>query len=268
MPLIEGHLGDFLSVQRLFIEYTSVSKKIFRIDSEPVIGLEYDIAAYIDSIILNLESNQKNSHQYIEAVLYRILKLSRDNNIKIKYFKDDGVIYNPKNIDIEKFEKVSKISPKNELIEAIKSKNLKSFIRLINLPGEKLIVENFGLKEEDLLHYCAEKGWSKAVELLVKKNINVNSSGKDMETPLVRASQNGHIEVVNLLLVNGAKVDGNKEGVTTPLIAAAASGHLDVVKILVNNGADKEKKDKSLGQTAKEIAGYLFHKNIVEYLSK
>jgi len=72
--------------------------------------------------------------------------------------------------------------------------------------------------------------------LLSNKNIDVDISNKQGETPLMMASIDGNLPIVKaLVLQNKAKI--NHIG-WTPLHYACAKGHLEVAQFLVANAAD------------------------------
>ena len=120
--------------------------------------------------------------------------------------------------------------------------------------------------------------------LLGDKNIDVDLSTKNGETPLMMASidgnlplvkilvlghkaqldhigwtplhyacAKGHLEVAQFLIANGATVDSMSLGNTTPLMMAVQSGNEQLVKLLLDKGADLQLRN-SQGLTAIDIA--------------
>ena len=120
--------------------------------------------------------------------------------------------------------------------------------------------------------------------LLSDKNIDVDLSDKNGETPLMMASIDGNLplvkalvighkaqldhigwtplhyacakgqlEVAQFLIANGAIVDSMSLGNTTPLMMAVQSGNEQVVKLLLDKGADLQLRN-SQGLTAIDIA--------------
>ena len=120
--------------------------------------------------------------------------------------------------------------------------------------------------------------------LLGDKNIDVDLSNKNGETPLMMASidgnlplvkilvlghkaqldhigwtplhyacAKGHLEVAQFLIANGATVDSMSLGNTTPLMMAVQSGNEQLVKLLLDKGADLQLRN-SQGLTAIDIA--------------
>jgi len=120
--------------------------------------------------------------------------------------------------------------------------------------------------------------------LLGDKNIDVDLSDKNGETPLMMASIDGNltlvktlvighkaqldhigwtplhyacakgqVEVAQFLISNGATVDSMSLGNTTPLMMAVQSGNERLVKLLLDKGADFQFRN-SQGLTAIDIA--------------
>jgi ankyrin repeat protein len=111
---------------------------------------------------------------------------------------------------------------------------------------------------------------TKVTELLLQnRNIDVDISNKNGETPLMMASINGdlplvktlvlqnkarvdhigwtplhyactkgNLDVAKFLVANGALVDSNALNGTTPLMMAVQSGNEDLIRFLLDNGAD------------------------------
>ena len=120
--------------------------------------------------------------------------------------------------------------------------------------------------------------------LLSDKNIDVDLSNKNGETPLMMASidgnlplvktlvidhkaqldhiswtplhyacARGHLDVAQFLIANGAIVDSMSLGNTTPLMMAVQSGNEKVVKLLLDKAADLQLRNDQ-GLTAIDIA--------------
>ncbi len=120
--------------------------------------------------------------------------------------------------------------------------------------------------------------------LLGDKNIDVDLSDKNGETPLMMASiegnlplvktlvighkaqldhigwtplhyacAKGQLDVAQFLIANGAIVDSMSLGNTTPLMMAVQSGNEQVVKLLLDKGADLQLRNDQ-GLTAIDIA--------------
>lgn len=126
---------------------------------------------------------------------------------------------------------------------------------------------------------------SNVIEVLLSdKNIDVDLSNKNGETPLMMASidgnlplvktlvighkaqldhiswtplhyacAKGHLDVAQFLIANGATVDSMSLGNTTPLMMAVQSGNELLVKLLLDKGADLQLRN-SQGLTAIDIA--------------
>ncbi len=88
---------------------------------------------------------------------------------------------------------------------------------------------------ETPLMYLAIVGDVQRAASLIKRGAEVNRLGW---TPLHYAASKGHLEMVQLLLANGALVNAPAPDGTTPLMMAAFSGKEPVVRALVQAGAD------------------------------
>jgi ankyrin repeat protein len=129
-----------------------------------------------------------------------------------------------------------------------------------------------------------EKSSKVIAVLLSDKNIDVDLSDKNGETPLMMASIDGNLllvktlvighkaqldhigwtplhyacargqlEVAQFLISNGAIVDSMSLGNTTPLMMAVQSGNEQLVKLLLDKGADLQLRNSN-GLTAIDIA--------------
>jgi serine/threonine-protein phosphatase 6 regulatory ankyrin repeat subunit B len=84
------------------------------------------------------------------------------------------------------------------------------------------------------------------LDVLIKRNANINAEGEYWPSALIVAASHGHTELVSYLIENGAvfeKKGTNADSTTKnirPLSVAAMNGHLDIVKILLDQGADIE----------------------------
>ena len=92
------------------------------------------------------------------------------------------------------------------------------------------------------LHYAAENGHSRVVELLLKAGASVAVRDFHGQTPLHAAASGGHLSVVRLLLEHGAELDARGRFGRTPLHAALA--HPQVVSLLLDLGAEVDVPDK------------------------
>ena len=88
------------------------------------------------------------------------------------------------------------------------------------------------------LSLAAERGDEAVVELLLKKGAELESKDDDGQTPLFYAAGNTDDAVVKLLLKNGAKLESRDKYGRTPLSRAVARGRKAIVKLLLEKGAD------------------------------
>ena len=88
------------------------------------------------------------------------------------------------------------------------------------------------------LHYGAEKGHKKVVELLLAKGANTDARDALSTTPLHGAVEKGHKEVVELLIANGADANAKDYKGRTPLWYAKRKGYTEIVELLRKHGAE------------------------------
>src|SRR5260370_4263002 len=86
----------------------------------------------------------------------------------------------------------------------------------------------------------AEQGDLQRVqELLSKKPRDLNQTGTDDQTALMRAARNGHADVVCALLIAGADPNIKERHYNqTALMLASFQGHAKIVESLLGSGAD------------------------------
>lgn len=76
------------------------------------------------------------------------------------------------------------------------------------------------------------------VELLLRKEVDINAKDNEGVTALAYASGRGHVDIVKILLANKADANSRSNIGSTPLMNAAYMGHVKIVAELVAGGAD------------------------------
>lgn len=268
MPLIESYTGESLLIKRSGVTYVNIDGSKYCADSEPVVNTNYDIAVYVDSLC-DREGNLVADEELKNVVFYRIKLLAESEAISLNFFADYGEIYEPRRSDFNDFSANthSRIVKRKDLGKIIQNDDRAALKVFLKANPDFMTNEQFGFKNESLLHFLASKGKTECCTLLLGMGINPNIEGFDSETPLVRAANYGNKAIVELLVRSGAKIDGLENGIATPLLAAAAAGNKEIVKYLLDHGADVNRKDRELNQTALEIAKNLYHEDIVKILS-
>ena len=110
--------------------------------------------------------------------------------------------------------------------------------------GAKTNVESDSNKDSPLTFAC-QNGHCDVVELLLKRNANIEYRNKEGLTPLMLAALRGHTDVVQKLLERKAKVNvpsGSSNDI--PLTSACWKGHHDVVKLLLEFNSNIEHRTK------------------------
>ena len=113
-------------------------------------------------------------------------------------------------------------------------------------------------------------GDSAMVELLVQSgaNVNRNSSGGLLRTPLQRASEIGDFGLVQYFIAQGAEINAAAVyGGGTALQLAAMSGHVGIAALLIENGADvNHPPARGPGRTAFEAAAEWCRPDMMHFL--
>ncbi|CAD5110781.1 DgyrCDS147 [Dimorphilus gyrociliatus] len=156
-----------------------------------------------------------------------------------------AVSHNSSNFRCSNLANFSDAKQAGRLIEAIKSKDLKTLKRLLaKKPNGLDVFHRFddGLEKMTALHYASLSGYAKIVDELVSAQADVNVvTPFDEATPLHLACQYpNEVEVLQMattLIKAGAQVDVGDHSCCTPLIMASGMGHLNVVRLLLDRGA-------------------------------
>jgi ankyrin repeat protein len=101
----------------------------------------------------------------------------------------------------------------------------------------------FAASMDEELIQAASKNDLNAVNDLISKGADVNTTNVFLATPLIVAAKCGNTECVKALLKAGANANAKCIQTCTALLWSADLGHIDVVKALVDNGADLEVAD-------------------------
>lgn len=96
--------------------------------------------------------------------------------------------------------------------------------------------------------------------------LEVNSRGRELESPLHMAVTRGAVNDVRLLLGGGADVNARTDVNMTPLHRAVCGGNVEIVSLLLAAGA--EAQATCFGQTALQVAKELGFQEIVDLLRR
>lgn len=118
------------------------------------------------------------------------------------------------------------------------------------------------------LHYASKLRFTKIVQLLLSKNIDINCRNNDNETPLYVAAKQGNLEIFKILLdredVNPNAQD--KHG-ASPLHAAARYNQLEITSLLLNKPNININIQDNEGWTPLHYSVRNAHRDIVMILS-
>ena len=128
----------------------------------------------------------------------------------------------------EKIFNASKNGNKEELIELLKTKNIKKYFNY-----KDKITKN------SALHIAIINGYNECVKLLILSGFNVNVLNNDHLTPLHISIKVNNQECLRLLLINGANINKiTKTTGSTPLHFACKLGNMKIISLLLDYGAD------------------------------
>ena len=122
------------------------------------------------------------------------------------------------------------------------------------------------LAQDGQLYDAAKAGDLEQVQRLLGQGMNIDSPGRNAETPLLVASLQGHTAVVDWLLAHNADTHARNQGGFTPLHAAAYGGHRDIAELLIAKGADVNDKENRYRIAPLLAAAEENHPDVVELL--
>lgn len=183
---------------------------------------------------------------------------------------------------------IGDFSSSSELARSLKVRRTTSFLHILSgssrcevfclildkiknlLSRSKMFHKFINARSEDkktFLHYAAEGGDVRIVELLIENKANVDTRDRIDSRPLHLAAKHGHLSVVSTLI--SKKVDVNAktspEFAYTPLHFAAQNGHLDIVGVLLGKNAEINSQT-TMGFTPLHLASLKGYLEIVESL--
>ena len=88
---------------------------------------------------------------------------------------------------------------------------------------------------------AAHEGQLDAVKNILERRAYTNAiplSRRNLDKPLLRATEEGHAEIVELLLKHGANPSASASGFGSALELAARNGHIKALELLLEHGAD------------------------------
>ncbi len=124
---------------------------------------------------------------------------------------------------------------------------------------------NKGTKEITLLHNAAYYGAHKVIQLLFKKNAQIDLKSSNGITPLYCAASGGHTEIVEMFLARDTEVNSLSRDEWSSLHGAAFGGHTETVKTLLHHNAHINQISKS-GCSSLHLAAEQGKTKVIEIL--
>jgi uncharacterized protein len=112
----------------------------------------------------------------------------------------------------------------------------------------------------------AERGDTRALDAILKRDPRPDVRDHCDFTPLMKAALNGHAETLERLLAAGAAVDAEDKGGYTSLMLAASNNHAAIVERLAAQGAMVDHQEATQGWTALIWAAKQGHAEAVKAL--
>jgi ankyrin repeat protein len=139
--------------------------------------------------------------------------------------------------------------------------------RLLTASGSAAQVDSLDGGGRTPLHWAAQEGHARVVEVLLAHGADSNAIDADGFCPLSQSAGEGSLEVARVLIEHGAQVNPRDERCAEmPLILAVAWEHEEMVELLLSHGARPDCPDKS-GCTALSQAKECGNKHILAMLS-
>ena len=123
------------------------------------------------------------------------------------------------------------------------------------------------LHANNSLHEAARDGNIDAIELLLKKHVDINVDDKNGVTALMLASGNGHTQVIELLLKKHPDINLQAKNGVTALMLASLNGHIQIVDLLLKEHANINTQEED-GWTALMLVSQKGYHQVVELLLK
>ncbi|GAB5370816.1 hypothetical protein AAMO2058_001525700, partial [Amorphochlora amoebiformis] len=97
------------------------------------------------------------------------------------------------------------------------------------------------------MHFCAQLGWLRGVQLLVRHGAEIDVTLKDGASPVLVACQEGHADIIRYLCDQGGDIDRPNSQGHNPLLSAVAANRPQSVEALIYGKVSVNKKESSEG---------------------
>ncbi|MDG2002606.1 MAG: ankyrin repeat domain-containing protein [Novosphingobium sp.] len=147
----------------------------------------------------------------------------------------------------------AQFSDSYKFLEAVKKKEGQKVEDSLAEPGSTIINARDVSTGRGALHIVTERRDPTWLRYLIAKGANVNHRDRKGVSPLQIAANLGWIEGVEILVKRDANLDDVSDTGETPLISAVHQRNTTLMKILLEGGADPDRADNS-GRSARDYA--------------
>lgn len=147
----------------------------------------------------------------------------------------------------------AQFSDSYKFLEAVKKKEGQKVEDALSEPGSTIINARDVGTGQGALHIVTARRDPTWLRFLIAKGANVNQRDRKGVSPLQMAANLGWIEGVEILVRRNANLDEVSDTGETPLISAVHQRNTTLMKILLEGGADPDRADNS-GRSARDYA--------------
>ena len=157
-----------------------------------------------------------------------------------------------------------------QFLQSARKGDKEQFLELL----DKLVAHNTSLinfqdeQGQTALHYAADEGNLKIVEILIKSNCNLNMRSNIKRTALHISCLHGYFDISKLLIENGALINVQDNERNTPIHLCVVANHIELLKYLLERCPQADVKN-IYNKTPSDLSNNADIKSMLsEYLSK
>ena len=147
---------------------------------------------------------------------------------------------------------------------ALENNNLDALSKILDITAEKDISDDLARSLLDMAYATRN---TKAIKLLLSKDILADAGTNASKTLLQRAIEDNLYSVAYMLITNGADTSVKDRYGNSLLHIAARTGNTELCRLLVENGLNAGEKNSS-GLRPEKIAKKAKHKSLAKYLKR